>query len=220
MSVFLQERINEQIRIHELKPMPEKIYDYKKGEMRQIPLNMRLFRAQSSDGDIRPLEENHSINYQTLGFKGEKSCEHEMVSPRLTEEEFSRQNKILEDYYRNCKPNETVIEVCNNTDKDIHYLLPLGRYVISVYDMYYIENVLNIPESLFKLNEFLKGKFDSLTEDEIKEMLKLFSVDILDTIDISSLKRFSELGIIIPDYEEQLNRKINASAGILKLIKK
>ena len=81
------------------------------------------------------------------------------------------------------------------------------------------ESVINLPESLYLLELLLREKFELLNDKNIQEQLKLFDISCVDSFSLGTLDKLNGYGMINDESMKEIDRKIEQSEKILKLIK-
>lgn len=110
------------------------------------------------------------------------------------------------DKYLNLTDYKKIYKVMNSKDTNLKYLMPLSPYIGCNYDIYYIENIINIPSSLFYLNEFQQENFLVVPTQELMKILELY--------DYKGNREYNE------ELENNtLDEKIEKSQRVLSLIK-
>ncbi len=158
------------------------------------------------------LVEDHSFKPWDEETKKKLGC-------KLTKKE------LIEDYCHKVKPLR-YLKVIDDAHIGVEALILLsGIYDIdysSYYERYIYPYIINIPMTLYKLEQFLHGNFDKLDLQELKQILELFQVNnsLIYSVKIQDLKNISKyLPIPGVDLESQI-RNHEGDAKVIKLLKK
>lgn len=228
--MFLYDRNEKNIEVYSLSPNEKAIYDYKKKQMETVPEEKRVLYA---SGNIKVLEtENDYVKFDELNSNYDDfydfSYFHSLDSYKMTEYEKARQVQLLERYYKQIYPNKvlhirpfSVDEAKELMKNDLNELLLLEDYIENDYGRGYImNNIINIPNSLYYLENFIAKKFDKINNNELNTILKLYdfegSVATFDYDNLRRLEQFEIVNNIITD----VDNKVESSTKVLSLIKK
>ena len=105
------------------------------------------------------------------------------------------------------------------------YFLFTEKYNVVDSDMYadiktYImRNIIQLPESLYKLQLLENGNFNGLSIEDISEQLDLFELRELDSIDKETIRKMDLYGVSDQLYYKTMN-KVEKDSKKLQLIKK
>ena len=239
MLLFEEDKKN--IRVHNFLIDKGKMYNYKKSEMTKIPEDERLLRALTNQD--YPLAENKTnLDYYDLNneiYNGLlwPSYFHVLCPYIITDEESLRQKDFLEKYYQfldsygsfyhiiKQKPN--YINKINSwpllklnpidiTDKGL-YLIPTSKYKSIGSGSIVMDNILNVPESLYYLEQFMASKYTNIPDSYILEFMNLYYPKETKCIDINTYNTLVECNLT---NKRNLTKQIENSTKVLKLIKK
>ena len=132
--------------------------------------------------------------------------------------------ELIEDYCHKVEPLR-YLKVIDDANIGVDALILLsGIYDIdysSYYKRYINPYIINIPMTLYKLEQFLHGNFDKLDLQELKQILELFQINnsLIYSIKIQDLKNMSKY-LPVPgiDLECQI-RNHEGDAKVIKLLK-
>ena len=79
--------------------------------------------------------------------------------------------------------------------------------------------MLNLPPSLFLLQLLRLGKYDSLISKDISDLLELFDIDYLKSINISDIEESISTGLLSGTKEEVIKRAETGSLILQKVRK-
>lgn len=224
--MYLYDKNDDKIEIYSLNPDCVKVNNYKREQMEEIPLDKRIVKALTND--IRYLENvNNRVNYSRLNYEysglWEDSFYHELKAYGMTNDEKSRQAGLLEKYYtKNDLFGNKVLEVSFSLDKDINYLLLTKSYYerkIKENDDYVMDNIINIPKSLYLYELFNRGNFELIDNESLNEILSLYNfsgpIANFSNEELRMLDKFE----LTTESESSVERKVLKSQKVLSLIK-
>lgn len=226
--MYLYQRKNDDLEIYKIKAT-KKLCDYKKAEMNNIPFEMRVMDVKTNDFSKKSTNlENagNSINYYNFVYDNYDSDFHTSEYSRIYRiNEYSDSSdidcckEVLNEYYHQKKASGKILEVMNSKDQYINYLLLTrdcfrhGKYES------YMEDIICLPKSLYLLELFLQESFDSLSDDELKEILKLYDIEgLVKKISFKEVKELRKFDIITKKELNKIERKIEESEKVLSLI--
>ncbi len=239
--MFLFEECEKNIRIYNYLISEERLYHFKKEQMAKIPEDERVLKAITNYRHF-PLEEKKKIlaysdlNYAICIKYGVRSSYHFLRPYEITEEEKDRQRKLLEDYYlflrtygskyymiygksnNACLADDKMPELKGQltiSSKGL-FLIPTSNYKYVDDNNITMDNILNVPETLYFLESFLASDFKNIPEQYILEYLKLFAKPEMKDIDIDTYNMMVKYNLAS---REDLDKKIEDSHKVLKLIK-
>lgn len=208
MEVKIYEKNGNKINIHLVEPNTKKIYEYKKKQMECLPKEKRVFMAYTTDETLKPLQSSKDyVDYEHLNWTGQINGKKEYHKITSEEGEYLKEaHRMYLDKYLNLTDYKKIYRVMNSKDTNLKYLMPLSPYIGCNYDIYYIENIINIPSSLFYLNEFQQENFLVVSKQELMKILELY--------DYKGNREYNE------ELENNtLDEKIEKSQRVLSLIK-
>ncbi len=239
--MFLYEEDKKNIRVYNYLIDEQKLYDFKKEQMAKIKEEERLLRA-VTNYCYYPLEEKKKIlAYSDLNYEVDKNFGHSsyyhFLSPyEMNEEELERQRKFLEKYYHfagahgsqyymlygnpsNDMNNDELLKLKHQLtiSKEGLFLIPTSKYEYIGDCTIAMNNILNVPPTLYYLEDFLASDFKKIPEQYIKQYIKLFSEKEVKNIDIGTFNIMVDYNLVS---RNNLDKKIKDSAKVLKLIKK
>lgn len=227
-KMYLYQRKNDDLEIIKIKAT-RRLCDYKKEEMNKIPFEMRVMDVETNDFSKKSTNlENaeDSIGYYRFVYDNYDSDFHTSEFSRIYRlDEFSNSNeikcckKILDEYYHQKKSSSKVLEVTHSRDEYINYLLLTREHYTHSSRESCMENIICLPKSLYLLELFLQEKFDLLTDEEIKEILKLFDMEgLVKKSSYEELKELRKFDIISKKEFKKIERGIEKSEKVLRLI--
>lgn len=225
--MYLYEKTDDSIRVHELEPKHEDIYLYKKKQMEQLQPERRVFKASSNYEKFLDLVlklETREISYPNLDNRENGICGGVLCSRFEPCSMTDKISKLLDKYYRiGMTSMGNTIKIKDSKYDDISYILVTEPYYSTILDNYVIENIINIPKSLYLFEAFLRnGLFSihNMNDDEIIRILNLFNFkENVSSVALDELKKAYYFGVV-ENHEALLNEKIRESNKVLSLIKK
>ena len=240
--MFLFEEDKRNIRVYNYLINKEKLYDFKKEQMAKIPKDERVLKAITNYVHFPLQEKKKILAYSDLNYKiyvryGSQSYYHFLCPYEMTDEEKERQRKLLEDYYsfleayeskyymiygkdnNNCPSDEKMSKLKGRVtiSSDGLFLIPTANYNYINDNNITMDSILNVPKILCFLELFLASDFKNVPERYIIDYLKLFDKLEIKDIDINTYNMMVKYHLAS---REDLDKKIEDSANVLKLIKK
>lgn len=227
--MYLYDKNGDKIEVYSMEPNMEKIYNFRKKEIEQIPENERVLKMISNQFMDWAMFYTGIINTSRIDYH-EKSifskyyCN--LMQYNMTDEERERQNKLLEDYY---KSNYFYYKIKVNKDYDkikglqtIKRLLMDNVCVSEKRNRHAINDIISVPESILLLEILLSQDIHLIENDDISKQLELFdfSTNPIEIVDYNMIDRYSNLNVIASNSSYKLDCKVKESEKILKYIKK
>lgn len=225
--MYLFDKCGNKIETYALNPNAERICEFKKAEAENSSLENNFYIAETnSDRCLENAKEYidySKINYEEADFFEELPY-HKLLQCDLSTEEKAKKLLLLEDYYKTHTISSNKILKIKNSIDDINYLLLLAPYYyrkrwserISM-----MNNIVNIPKSLYSLEAFIRGQLHNVSDEDLKKIIELydfcsypvatFNFDDMNLLDQVGLSK----GII-----NSTSKKLEESKRVLKLIKK
>ncbi len=201
----------EEIEVFKLEPKPSAICEYK---IEELNINKPKFFYAFSDECPEPL------NFFTVNARKGESIEEEIINSSSKNYLFEEENIDLESFiinYCNSMFDSKPIQlVRKNRTKEILYRLLLTE---PFYRKNIMKGIVDLPKSIFLLNLLEKGDFYQLADEDISEQLKLFYLQSIDRVNIESLEKIYNSGLV-PGAMRWTDEKIRISGPILEKIKK
>jgi len=209
--MYLFDRSGDNIDIYTMDPIFKGIKEYKKQEMEKIPFEHRILRIETNAKDLPfnkkfPLQPNtHPIDIENskLTYSNKKvigSEYHKLgVTPGAPSNLDFVEEKMKEYYFGNYNASQMVrVYKFEENKKRLNFVLYLllNNYYIKEKEnsnVQYIENIINIPESLYLLELLSRGQYSLLDNKDITEQLKLFNISE-GPVKTYSLQELEEIG--------------------------
>lgn len=219
--MYLHDKNNEQINIYSLIPNKKKIYEYKKEKMEKIPFEKRVFTAKTNDYHCLEILRDYiwDIDLQNEKSKLYGECAYHKLISYNTLNKIEKQEILLEKYYNNDMTHSGKIFKIYRSRKnyDINNLLlcePYYKEEIYSEGVYSMEDIINIPDSLYNFEMFDRKKFNLIKHENFEELLKLYDINLMTTFNINDAEKIYSFEI---KHEDLVN--LDNSKKILKFIK-
>ena len=233
--MFLYDKKRKSLDVYDFTANKDDLVDYRMTQMEQIPETERIFVAETHVGPYgdSPLFEGYTgktFNDQVLSAsyadndseERKKGDAYRYYHVLRSDNISKRNNEILLDCY----------ELGHLTDKSVvqiqyseimkYYLLKRTIYDFVVsddYGKYYkMEDIIQLPESLYLLQLLEQGRFTSLDGKDISQQLALYTLSKINEVSMEELQKMDTCGITQDAYSRTIKKSKN-DAHILKLIK-
>lgn len=224
--MFLYEKKDNSLDVYSFIGNEQAMTEYRRSKMLEIPEKDRILVAESYCDDMSepPLLEFYVKKFDTsiipmesLNYQVNELRYHFL---KVAKANKINNNKLLDSYYCGNLSDKSVARV-QDLDKLRYFLLPNNIYSADRYDNRYkrLENIIELPESLFLLQMLEQEKFSLLKDKDISDQLSLFSVSCIDELCLDELKKMDNCGITQNAYKQTLIKAEN-DKNILKLIRK
>lgn len=217
--LYLYDKKNNSIDVYDLNPCDKKLYDYRLEQMRQIPETEMVMRGVTGIGienyEIFKLYE-HKLDTETIPIENANGEYHKL------ETDFSygrgtNKEVMLNSYYLGLLQNRKIAKI-QDAQKLRYFLLTKTQYRYYI-DKKFLDQIIEIPESLYLLSLIEQEKFSFIGDKDISEQLALFNVEKKKEIDLNTIIRMENIGIEPACYLKTIKKAEN-DAHILKLIKR
>lgn len=215
--MFVYEKNGGFIDVYKFEPRLEEIIRYKKSEMEKILRKDRVWRAVTNNPSLKLLEKNNDVIFSSeLEYK--KSNERGFIFFHNFLKSGNRKirNNFLEEYYQNVDTSCYFRKV-KGYDED-RYIVQL-RHDYYPFDLFVMDGIINVTESLYLLEAILNKRFDLVGDKDISEQLRLFDIKYYGRINTMVLQNICQYGILSESYETIIN-KTESSGNILSKVKK
>lgn len=138
------------------------------------------------------------------------------------------QEKILEAYingYYDKLPTTKVFEFNWKTEEDeelFRFLKPNDYHISSTNshgNVYEMNNLLNLPRSLYLLHQLLQGRYSQVADENINKLLKLFDFEFKRNIKLKEIEEILETGLITGTMD-QVIKKAETSTKVYQKAKR
>ena len=235
--MILYEDKNDKIGIYEFAPKDKyEIFKYKTDELGKISEEDKVYYAESKVGYYSsPIFSDDMFKIKNGVYESsEVDCDDEALerrrllsNPYYNRLLISKRNHgnmaLIEKYIHGAYDSKKIAKIIYQND--MKYFLLTDEYksldsdISSDQRLYIMRNIIQLPESLYKLQLLQNGFFDNLESDEIKEQLDLFSLKELDSIDKETIRKMDLYKIGKQSYYETM-LKVESDSKKLKLLKK
>ena len=227
--MYLFDKKDNKVEVYSMEPNMEKIYDFRKKEMEQIPEDERVLKMVSNKYMDWSMFYSGVINTSRIDFR-EKGIFNKyycnLIQYNMTNEERERQNKLLEDYY---KSSYFYYKIRINKEYDkikglqtIKRLLMDNVCISEKRNRHAINDIISVPESILLLEILLSQDIHLLENEDISKQIELFnfSANPIEIVDYDMIDRYSKLNVVNSNASDKLDCKVEESQKILKYIKK
>ena len=209
--MYLFDRSGDNIEIYSLEPKRMDIKNYRQQEMEKIPFEQRILRIETNTKDLpfnedftnNPFSKPIDIDHQKLTYNNKKTIGteyHKLGITRGTANSIDYVEEKMKGYYFGNYDSSQMVRVFRYDEHQqrlnfILYLL-LNNYYHKEREnskIKYIENIINIPESLYLLELINRGQFSLLDNKDITEQLSLFKISN-SPVKTYTLKELEEIG--------------------------
>ena len=224
--MLLYDNKDKHLDIYEFNSDRKKMIDYKLKELKKIPENERFLVAKTRiNSNDKPLFEEYISNLNNdIVLDSTYVDSKDNNNGTYHKLEYDNNNStFLENYYIYSNLKDKSVVQIKYLEMIKYYLLYSRKYrYLGEYEDkkdYQMDNILQIPESLYLLQLIEQEKFKSLDDKDIEEQLSLYTLSKKDEIPKELLKKASLTSLVKDKYEIALNKALNDS-HILKKIKK
>lgn len=243
-NMFLYDSDSKKILVYRLIPREDKFFAYKKEKMKLIPKERQVWEAVTYmkrpvlesyilDRELsrKKVLDSSQLDYCDQFHQDWRETKHSFNPWEVETEDYIKQHclldrdELIEKYCRKLGPS---LYVKVNDDKKIGICgLILGN---SSYNRDFNSglarktDIINIPLSLFELELFMDGCFNSIEDCQLEEFLNLYvPIDINKPIWTKEFSEFDELATYFPTtvtLKSVVESNIKSSEKVLRLLKK
>lgn len=217
--MFLYDKQDKLIDVFSLDRSSKRIRDYRIEQMKIIPANKRCLYTEET---VQSFQDAPVL------------CKKDLDAGIISKSELIGTNKslnyntdsddcadLLEWFYNDNCVNRSVARV--NFLKKLRYLLIASNCINSREEngnvIMKIEDIIEIPKSLYLLQLLEQEKFSLLADEDITEQLELFNFRHINSVGIEELQKMDECGITQDAYSRVITKAENDS-HVLRLLKK
>lgn len=214
--MYLYKKNNNKIIIYNLIPNNKKIYEYRLEQMKQIPEENRIIRGVTGMGIERyEIFKNYEnkFNNEIIPIENANGQYHILEPTHLNSKD---KEKLLKSYYNGDLKDKKIARLW---DKKIRYFLLNQLQYRYYFEKVVLEEIIEIPESLYLLSLIEQELFSLIENKDIKEQLSLFNLEQIQKMDLETIERIDYIGIAPGCYSKTI-QKIENDTHILKLLKK
>jgi len=202
------------------------MFEYRERQMLQIPEKNRVLVAEAYSHDVgeSPLFEFYANRFDEtiIPMEYANSKRDELRYHFLRTGKTSKRNReiLLDSYYFGHLSDRNVARL-QDINKLRYFLLNKTTYSAELYNnrIKKLENIIELPESLYLLQMLEQGKFSLIGDKNISEQLDLFNISQIGELSLDELKKIDAYGITQNAYEQTLAKAEN-DAHVLRLIRK
>ena len=234
--MFLYDKKDKSLDIYDFTANKNDLVNYRMAQLEQLPEDDRVFVAETHIdpyGDI-PLFEQYNVetfndlilpaNYADNDSEERKNGDaYRRYHVLKRDRRSKRNNEILLDCYRYGFLSDRPIVQIQYDETVKYYLLKKAKYSFLSSDKYgknYImEDIIQLPETLYLLQLIEQGKFNSLDGKSVAEQLSLYSLSKINEIGFEEIQKMDACGITEGICTNIIN-KANNDSHVLRLIKK
>ncbi len=216
--MFLYDKKDNSIDVYSLSRNAQGIRDYKIEQMGRIPVERCLYTEEvvSSFQDVPTLfKKNLDLN---IVAKSELIGKDKSIKYNTDLDDCAH---LLEWFYSDKCVNRPVARVQDT--KKLMYLLIASNDIRSIEEngkvIKRIEDIIEIPKSLYLLQLIEQEKFSMINGEDISEQLGLFDYSYINNISVEELQKIDTCGITEDAYSRVMTKADN-DRHILKVLKK
>lgn len=217
--MYLYDKKENKLDIYDLIPNIKELYEYRAEQMKQIPEKDMIIRGVTGTGieSYKILQDyENKFDTEILPIENVNGMFHKLEPDYLNNSETNRK-KLLELFYSGYFINKKIARI-QDLKKIRYLLLKHSEY------RYYpgkatLDEIIEIPESLYLLSLIEQEKFSLIGNKNISEQLKLFKLEQTKSIDLDTLERIDYIGLA-PDCYTKAIKKSRNDAHILKLMQR
>lgn len=213
--MYLFNKNGNKLDLYNLLPKDKKLYEYRVEKMKQIPDEKKFLYGITSMGienyEIFKLYEN-KFDIEIIPIQNANGMYHRLEETPIN----SNKDKLLNAYYNGQLKDKKIARISDL--KKIRYLL-LNQTQYKYYPgIKVLEEIIEIPESLYLLSLIEQEKFSLIGDKDISEQISLFKLEQLKGFDLDTIERMDYVGIFPGGYLKTIQKAEN-DEKILKLIK-
>lgn len=217
--MYLYDKKEDKIDIYSFIPNDKKLYEYRFEQMKQIPEDEMVVRGVTGTGiEGYEIFKNYENKFDTeiIPIENANGSYHRLESDPLNGK--GRNKEILLDaYYFGHLKDRKIARLWDL--KKLRYLLLKQNQYRYYFGKVILEEIIEIPESLYLLSLIEQEKFSLIGERDISEQLSLFKLEQTKGINLDTIERMDYIGMAPGCYSKTIKKAEN-DAHILKLIRK
>lgn len=220
--MLLYDKKEKTIDIYEFSADANDLFNYRKQQMEKIPKEEIFYIATAypRDKDDKPIleKQGNSFNSKIIPMWYLNSSQHFHFFN--TDDKISEgQKQLLLDRLNNGEFDKNKIARVKD-DKLRYFLLKSTEYhkdmLSASFDKRVLENIIEVPESLYYLQLILQEKFSFLDNVDISEQLSLFGLNYVDKFNINELEKIDKLNVVPGAFDRVINKAARDSVIIKK----
>lgn len=220
--MLLYDRKEKTIDVYEFLADANDLFNYRKQQMEKISKEKTFYIATAypRDKDDKPILEkrDNSFNSNIIPMWRLNSSQHFHFFN--TDDKISEgQKQLLLDRLYNGEFDKNKIARVKD-DKLRYFLLKSTEYhkdILSAsFDKRILEDIIEVPESLYYLQLLLQEKFSFLEDKNISEQLALFNLNYVDEFNVEELEKIDKLNVVPGAFDRVINKAARDSVIIKK----
>lgn len=228
--MYLYKNQDGYLEIHKIKAS-RRLKDYKEDEINKIPFEKRVMDIETNDYSSKSENLENAIDvisyykfvydYYDRDFHTSEYSRIDGINEYSSSKEIENAKKVLNNYFHEKNSCGKVLEVNNSKDLMIKYLLLTEPFYSHCSRDSYMRNIICLPRSLYLLELFLQERFDTLKDEEIMEILKLFDDEgLVKKMNYEEIKELRDYDLISKKQFKKIERGIEKSEKVLSLLNK
>ena len=175
----------DKIEVYEMSINEEVVKLYKDSLVDRI----KFYDIKTSNNDkIKRFDEQDCMN---VGVLNSYSSKYDWIFTGVSEEKYN-QDEILDKYINGEYDQVSIKEIYGNNKDDfgemLYALIPSDSSVVitrdeNVGDIYSLQNILILPDELYKLQMLLQGRFDKLLDKDMNKFSSFYNLEYLGNVD-------------------------------------
>lgn len=229
--MYLYQKHGETINVYNFNAKHSDLVNYRVEQMKKIPQGRRVLYAETNSEPIEPLFQHYmgqldQITFHYLEADDDIRYGDGDINARWYHKlKVDKSNKdackeLLQRYYQGQLTDKDIARI--QYESGIRYFLLKNRvYSPDLYDkqLKILNDIIEIPESLYLLQLLLQEKFSLIGDKDISEQLSLFKLSHVDNIHVEDMLKMDACGIT-DDVSSKVLIKARNDARVLSLIKR
>lgn len=217
--MFLYDKKDKSIDVFLLARDSQKVRDYRIEQMKQIPFDKRCLYSEEvvAGYDEHPILANANLDEQIILVSDLRGSGKELGYNTDSDDCVDLLERFYVDKYMD-RPVARVEDLM-----ELRYLLIACNYVNTRKTdgkiIKRIEDIIELPKSLYLLQLFEQEKFGAILGEDISEQLKLFTFSHLNSVSLDELQKMDEAGISEGAYSRAIAKAEN-DKQVLNLLNK
>lgn len=212
------------IKVYEMKQNKQAFSEYRKNEMKKIPEGKEILCATTHyiEGDIPYFDRicyNDVVECSYFDIHGPNVYGREnslLVSQNSDEQKDILLNKFYDGEFENSSILKLAYQICDSrylllTDKETEKYKRRG--------IAKMDNIIEIPSSLYNLQMLNKKRFDLLDNEKLYELLDLYNISYSDELCMEELYKMEKFEIIRKGFYDHTLQSISNDSVFVKKIK-
>ena len=216
--MYLYDKKNDKFDVYSLMPDDKKLYQYRVQEMEQIPEDEMIICGETGTGiNSYEIFKNYENKFDTeiIPIENANGSYHRL-KPDVLNGKGRNREILLDSYYYGHLKDKKIARISDL--KKIRYLLLKQTQYTCYPNKSILEEIIQIPESLYLLSLIEQEKFPLIGDKDVSEQLSLFKLEQMSPVDLETIQILDN-GIAPGCYSKTIVKAEN-DAHILKLILK